>query len=98
MAIREGSTRDKCRRLTNEYLDCNARKFPFFFLLFTISLLFIFSSAYACDSLFSVMKFDKSRNRSSLTDEANSSCISLKVTKYNLMYNLSAVMQQQKSH
>ena len=52
-------------------------------------------STYACESLFSVINFIKSRKRSSLTDETSSSCISLKVTKYQPGVNLSAVMQQQ---
>ena len=66
---------------------------------FATALLFIFSSTYACESLFSVMNFIKSRNRSSLTDETISLCISLKVTKYKpVVKSLSAVMQQQKPH
>jgi len=45
------------------------------------------------------MNFVKSRNRSSLTDETSSSCISLKVTKYKTnVKSLSAVMQQKRSH
>ena len=39
-------------------------------------------STYACESLFSVINFINSRKRSSLTDETSSSCVSLKVTKY----------------
>ena len=63
------------------------------------SLLSIFSSTYSCESLFSVMNFVKSSNRSSLTDESSSACISLKVTKYKPdIDHLSSVMQQQKSH
>ncbi|KAL7634403.1 UNVERIFIED_CONTAM: hypothetical protein RMT77_014780 [Armadillidium vulgare] len=63
------------------------------------ALLSIFSSTYACESLFSVMNFVKSRNRSSMTDETSSACISLKVTKYKPdIKSLSSVMQQQKSH
>ena len=59
----------------------------------------MFSSIYACESLFLVMNYIKSRNRSSLTDETSSLCISLKVTKYKPdVKSLSAVMQQQKSH
>ena len=49
------------------------------------ALLSMFSSTYACESLFSVMNFVKSRNRSSQTDEASSACIPLKVTKYKLV-------------
>jgi len=65
---------------------------------FATALLSMFSSTYACESLFSVMNFIKSRNRSSLIDETSSSCISLKVTKYKPnVKSLSAVMQQ-KSH
>ena len=65
---------------------------------FATALLSMFSSTYACESLFSVMNFLKSRNRSSLTDEISSSCISLRVTKYKPnVKSLSAVMQKQKS-
>ncbi|XP_014768374.1 protein FAM200A-like [Octopus bimaculoides] len=54
---------------------------------------------YACESLFSVMNFVKSCNRSNLTDETSSTCISLKVMKYKPdTKSLSSVMQQQKSH
>ena len=60
---------------------------------FATALLSMFSSAYAFESLFSVMNFIKSRNRSSMTDETISSCISLKVTKYESdVKSLSAVM------
>ena len=63
------------------------------------ALLTMFSSTYACESLFSMMNFVKSRNRSSMTDETSSACISLKVTKYKPdIKSLSSVMQQQKSH
>ena len=49
--------------------------------------------------LYAVMNVIKSRNRSSLTDETSSSCISLEVTTYKPnVKSLSAVMQQQKSH
>ena len=66
---------------------------------FATALFSMFSSTYACESLFSVMNCIKSRNRSSLTDETSSSYISLKVTKYKPdVKSLSAVMQQQKSH
>ena len=41
---------------------------------FATALLSMFSSTYACESLFSVLNFIKSRNRSSLTDETSSSC------------------------
>ena len=65
---------------------------------FAAALLSMFSSTYACESLFSDMNFIKSRNRSSLTDETSSSCISLKVTRYKPnVKSLSAVMQQHKS-
>ena len=46
------------------------------------ALLTMFSSTYACESLFSIMNFVKSRNRSSMTDETSAACISLNVTKY----------------
>ena len=65
-----------------------------------VTVLSMFPSTYACgESLFLVMNFIKSHNWSNLTDETNSSCISLKVTKYKLdVKSLSAVMQQQKSN
>lgn len=47
---------------------------------FATALLSMFSSTYACESLFSVLV--NSRNRSNLMDESSSACISLKVTKY----------------
>ena len=47
---------------------------------FATALFSMFSSTYACESLFSVMNYIKSRNKSSLTDETSSSYISLKVT------------------
>ena len=66
---------------------------------FATALLSMFSFTYACESLLSLMNFIMSRNRSSLTDETSSSCISLKVTKYKPdVKSLSTVMQQQKSH
>ena len=66
---------------------------------FATTLLSMFLSTHACESLFSVMNFIKSCNRSSRTDEISSLCISLKVTKYKPdVKSLSAVMQQQKSH
>ena len=84
----------------NELLQAwNAIPENFSCLNFATALLFIFSSTYACESLFSVMNFIKSRDRSNLTDETSSSCISLKVTKYKpVVKSLSAAMQQQKSH
>ena len=64
-----------------------------------VTVLPMFPSTYACKSLFSVMNLIKSRNKSKLTYETNSSCLSLKVTKYKPdVKSLSAVMQQQKSY
>ena len=65
---------------------------------FATALPSVLSSTYACESLFSTMNLIKSRNSSRLTDETSSSCMSLKVTKYNpdVKY-LSKVMEQQKS-
>ncbi|XP_063856091.1 protein FAM200A-like isoform X1 [Scylla paramamosain] len=63
------------------------------------ALLTMFSSTYACKSLFSLMNFVKSCNRSSMMDETGSACISLMVTRYKPnIKSLSSVMQQQKSH
>ena len=63
------------------------------------ALLSMFSSTYACESLFVYVNYIKSRNDSSLTVETSSSCIPLKVTKYkpDVKYLL-AVMQQETSH
>ena len=91
----------KFRSAENELLrSWNAIPKNFFCLKkFATALLSMFLSTFACESLFSVMNFIKSRNRSSLTDETSSSCISLKVTKYKPdVKSLSAVMQQQKPH
>ncbi|XP_029647241.1 uncharacterized protein LOC115221224 [Octopus sinensis] len=66
---------------------------------FATVLISMFSSTYACESLFSVINFVKSSNRSNLMDETSSACISLKVMKYKPnIKSLSSVMQQQKSH
>ena len=75
----------------SDILEYYSRKFS--------TLLTIFLSTYSCESLFSVMSFIKSSNRSSITDETSSACRFLKVTKYNPeINNLSAMIQQQKSH
>ncbi|GFV36981.1 uncharacterized protein TNCV_4545691 [Trichonephila clavipes] len=59
----------------------------------------IFSSTYACESLFSEINNIKYSLRNRLTDDSNSACILLKVTSYNpdISY-LSSNLQQQKSH
>ncbi|GFV57351.1 dimer_Tnp_hAT domain-containing protein [Trichonephila clavipes] len=60
------------------------------------AILIIFSSTYACETLFSEMNKDLLRNR--LAD-SNSACILLKVTSYNPnISDLSSNPQQQKSH
>ena len=50
-----------------------------------VTVLSMFPSIFACKSLFSVMNFIKSFYRSNLTDESNSSCMSLKVPNINPM-------------
>ncbi|GFV00469.1 dimer_Tnp_hAT domain-containing protein [Trichonephila clavipes] len=59
----------------------------------------IFSSAYACELLFSEMENIKDSLRNHLVDDSNSACILLKVTSYNpnISY-LSSYLLQQKSH
>ncbi|GFV49868.1 dimer_Tnp_hAT domain-containing protein [Trichonephila clavipes] len=59
----------------------------------------IFSSTYACESLFSEINNIKDSLKNRLTDDSNSACILLKVTSYNpdISY-LSSNLQQQKSH
>ncbi|GFS90614.1 dimer_Tnp_hAT domain-containing protein [Trichonephila clavipes] len=63
------------------------------------AILTIFSSTYACESLFSEINNIKDSLRDRLTDDSNSACILLKVTSYNpdISY-LSSNLQQQKSH
>jgi hypothetical protein len=63
------------------------------------AILTIFSSTYACESLFSEMNNIKDSVRNRLTDDSSSACILLKVTSYNpnICY-LSSNLQQQKSH
>ncbi|GBN09006.1 hypothetical protein AVEN_28242-1 [Araneus ventricosus] len=63
------------------------------------AILTIFSSTYACESLFSEMNNIKDSLRNRLTDDSNSACILLKVTSYNPNIScLSSNLQQQKSH
>ncbi|GFW46690.1 dimer_Tnp_hAT domain-containing protein [Trichonephila clavipes] len=59
----------------------------------------LFSSTYACESLFSEINNIKDSLRNRLTDDSNSACILLKVTSYNpdISY-LPSYLQQQKSH
>ncbi|GBN59041.1 hypothetical protein AVEN_21052-1 [Araneus ventricosus] len=63
------------------------------------AILTIFSSTYACESLFSEMNNIKDSLRNRLTDDSSSACILLKVTSYNpnISY-LSSNLQHQKSH
>ncbi|GFW98066.1 uncharacterized protein TNCV_2491221 [Trichonephila clavipes] len=63
------------------------------------AILTIFSSTYACETLFSEINNIKDSLRNRLTDDSNSACILLNVTSYNsdLSY-LSSNLQQQKSH
>ncbi|GFX80182.1 general transcription factor II-I repeat domain-containing protein 2A [Trichonephila clavipes] len=59
----------------------------------------IFSSTYACESLFSEINNMKDSLRNRLTDDSNSACFLLKVTSYNPnMSYLSSNLQQQKSY
>ncbi|GBL94541.1 hypothetical protein AVEN_130617-1 [Araneus ventricosus] len=63
------------------------------------AILTIFSSTYACESLFSEMNNIKDSLRNRLTDDSSSACILLKVTCYNPNVGyLSSNLQQQKSH
>jgi hypothetical protein len=63
------------------------------------SMLSIFSSTYACESLFSIMNLIKSKERNGLTDETSAACVSLKITNYTPdIKTLSSKKQQQKSH
>ncbi|XP_022177732.1 SCAN domain-containing protein 3-like [Myzus persicae] len=46
------------------------------------SILSIFSSTYACESLFSIMNLIKTKQRNTLIDETSAACVSLKTTNY----------------
>ncbi|GFT02166.1 dimer_Tnp_hAT domain-containing protein [Trichonephila clavipes] len=63
------------------------------------AILTIFSSTYACESLFSEINNIKDSLRNRLKDDSNSACFLLKVTSYspNMSY-LSSNLQQKKSH
>lgn len=63
------------------------------------SILSIFSSTYACESLFSTMNLIKLKQRNALTDETSTACVSLKTKNYapNIKI-LSSNKQQQKWH
>ncbi|GFY22252.1 dimer_Tnp_hAT domain-containing protein [Trichonephila clavipes] len=64
----------------------------------TRAILTMFSSTYACQSLFSEMNNIKDSLRKRLADDSNSACILLKVISYNLDVSyLSSNLQQQKS-
>jgi len=63
------------------------------------SILSIFSSTYACESLFSIMNLIKTKQRNTLIDETSAACVSLKTTNYTPdIKMLSSKKQQQKSH
>ncbi|GFU77042.1 uncharacterized protein TNCV_3729081 [Trichonephila clavipes] len=63
------------------------------------AILTIFSSTYACESLFSDINNIKDSFRNRLADDSNSACILLKVTSDNSdISDLSSNLQQQKSH
>ncbi|GFX95092.1 dimer_Tnp_hAT domain-containing protein [Trichonephila clavipes] len=63
------------------------------------AILTIFSSTYACESLFSEINNIKKTRLETVADDSNSACILLKVTSYNpdISY-FSSNLQQQKSH
>lgn len=59
----------------------------------------IFSSTYACESLFSEISFIKNSYRNKLTGESSAACALLKVTTYEPdIQHLASKVQQQKSH
>lgn len=63
------------------------------------AILSIFSSTYACESLFSEMNFIKNKFRNRLTDESSSACVLLKLTTYSPdIKTLASNIQKQKSH
>ena len=64
-----------------------------------ISLLTIFSSTYACESLFSVLNHTHSKARNRLTEEDSAACIALQSTSYQPdIKNLSTKMKQKISN
>ncbi|KAK2580007.1 hypothetical protein KPH14_010772 [Odynerus spinipes] len=63
------------------------------------AILSIFSSTWACKSLFSELNFIQNKYRNRMTNESSSACVLLKLTKYELdIKSLSSCVQQQKSH
>lgn len=50
---------------------------------FVKAMLTIFSSTYACETLFSSLNYIKNKRRNRLTDDASSACVILKNTNYN---------------
>ena len=63
------------------------------------AILSIFSSTWACESLFSELNFIKNKYRNRMTDESSSACVLLKLTKYEPDIKLlSSGIQKQKSH
>jgi len=64
-----------------------------------ISLLTIFSSTYACESLFSVLNHTHSKARNRLTEEDSAACIAMQSTSYQPdIKNLSTNMKQKISN
>jgi len=64
-----------------------------------ISLLTIFSSTYACESLFLVLNHTHSKARNRLTEEDSAACIALQSTSYQPdIKNLSTKMKQKISN
>lgn len=49
---------------------------------FVKAMLTIFSSTYACETLFSSLNYIKNEKRNRLTDDASSACVIIKNTKY----------------
>ena len=59
----------------------------------TQKMLVLFGSTYICEQTFSVMKFNKSRNRSSLTDDHLSAV--LRISTSDIETDFSALVQAQ---
>lgn len=63
------------------------------------ALLTIFSSTYACETLFSELNNIKTKQRNRMGDELSGACVALKCTEYiPIIKQLSSETQQQKSH
>ncbi|KAH9510634.1 hypothetical protein DERF_009150 [Dermatophagoides farinae] len=86
-------------RLLDQIHKIAEMKFYLHGIQFLTPILSIFSSTWACESLFSELNFIKNKYRNRMTDESSSACVLLKLTKYEPDIKLlSSGIQKQKSH